>query len=84
MMGGGAQSAEAAEPAVIPIDPAIAQIDAFIKEHPADKTNKRWRTRLTKPPILKFDPAKTYTGTLDTNIGEIRFRLYDDIAPMLP
>lgn len=82
VVGSGARSAEAAEPAVIPIDPAIAQIDAFIAENPVDKSNKRWRTRLKKPPILKFDPTKTYSWKIDTNVGEIRFRLYDDIAPM--
>ena len=64
------------------VDPVIAQIDAFIAKNPVDKSKRRWRTTLKKPPIFKFDPAKTYTWKLDTNLGEIRFRLFDDVAPM--
>lgn len=94
MMGPGIPSAKAEEaPAakidpvvktdpVVKIDPVIAEIDAFIRAHPVDKSVRRWRTKLQKPPLLKFDPAKTYTWKLDTNVGEIRFRMFDDIAPM--
>jgi cyclophilin family peptidyl-prolyl cis-trans isomerase len=82
IMGRGVQSANAEETAATGKDPAITQIDEFIREHPVDKSAKRWRTKLEKPPILKFDPKKTYTWKLQTNVGEIRFRLFDDIAPM--
>jgi peptidyl-prolyl cis-trans isomerase B (cyclophilin B) len=82
ILGRGVQNANAEEPAVVEKDPVIAQIDAFILEHPVDKTASRWRTNLKKPPILKFDPAKTYTWKLETNVGEIRFKMLDDIAPM--
>ncbi len=64
------------------VDPIIAEIDAFIAQNPVDKSNPRWRTMLKKPPIFKFDPAKTYTWKLDTNVGKISFRLFDDVAPM--
>ena len=82
IIGRGVQSANAEEQAVAEIDPVIAQIDEFIQEHPVDKSNKRWRTKLKKPPVLKFDSKKTYTWKLETNVGVISFRLLDDIAPM--
>ncbi len=63
-------------------DPLVNEIDAFIAKNPVDKSNSRWRTRLKKPPIFKFDPAKTYTWKLETNLGEMRFELLDDVAPM--
>ena len=74
-IGASTVAAQDAEPQV---DPVIAQIDAFIAKNPVDKSKARWRTRLRKPPTFKFDPAKTYTWKLDTNLGEIRFRLFDD------
>ena len=77
--GSEAKKAASAKPAP---DSAIASIDAFIKANPVDKTKNRWRTRLKKPPVVKFDPKKTYTWKLDTNVGEVRFRLLDDVAPM--
>jgi len=63
-------------------DPVISAIDAFIAKHPVDKSARGWRTRLKKPPIFKFDPAKTYTWKLETNQGVMRFRLLPDVAPM--
>jgi len=73
------QEAQAAKPKV---DPVIAQIDAFIAKNPVDKSKSRWRTQLKKPPIFKFEKGKTYTWKLDTNLGEMRFRLFDEVAPM--
>ena len=63
-------------------DPVIAAIDAFIAQRPPNKENARWRTQLRKPPIFEFDASKTYTWKLDTNQGEIRFRLLPGVAPM--
>jgi peptidyl-prolyl cis-trans isomerase B (cyclophilin B) len=81
-LGTAAPIATAEEPTVPTKDPVIAEIDAFILAHPVDKSARGWRTKLKKPPILKFDPAKTYTWKLDTNVGEVSFRLFDDVAPM--
>ena len=72
--------ARADEPATK--DAAIEKIDAFIARNPVDKSANRWRTKLKKPPLLEFDPGKTYTWKLDTNVGEIRFRLFPEVAPM--
>ncbi len=81
-----ADAAKSAQPAKAgkqsAVDPVIAAIDAFINKHPVDKSRKSWRTRLKKPPVFKFDPAKTYTWKLTTNQGEMRFRLLPKVAPM--
>lgn len=74
--------AEDAAPSKPEVDPVIAQIDAFIQKNPVDKSRPRWRTRLRKPPVFEFDPKKTYTWKLDTNVGEVRFRLLPGVAPM--
>jgi len=57
-------------------------IDAFIAEHPVDKDAPRWRTRLPKPPKVEFDPDRDYYWKLRTNVGEVKFRLFEDVAPM--
>ena len=33
------------------------------------------------PPAMRIDPAKTYTGTIETNKGPIEFELYPEDAP---
>ena len=33
------------------------------------------------PPAMRIDPAKTYTGTIETNKGSIEFELYPEDAP---
>ncbi len=66
----------------VPADPAILAIEAFIAENPPNTDASRWRTRLSKPPKLQFDSERTYYWKLDTNVGEIRFRLLPEIAPM--
>ncbi len=35
----------------------------------------------SKAPDMKIDPAKTYTGTINTNFGPIEFELYPQDAP---
>ena len=81
-MGLGVQSAYAEEPVVAAKDPAIVQIDNFILRQAVNKSSKQWRTKLSKPPILKFNPTKTYIWKVETNVGEIRFKMLPDIAPM--
>lgn len=62
-------------------DPTIQSIDAFIKSSGIDKSNPRWRTRLKKPPVAKFDASKTYYWKLDTSVGEVIFKMMPEIAP---
>jgi cyclophilin family peptidyl-prolyl cis-trans isomerase len=77
----GAAEPESDAMAIAP-DPTIAAIDAFIAQHSPNKENRRWRTKLKKPPIFEFDASKTYTWKLDTNQGEILFRMLPKVAPM--
>ncbi len=78
-MTGGKQDANAEE---APTEPSIAAVEAFIAKNPVDTDVRNWRTRLSKPPKLEFDPERTYYWKLATNVGEIRFRLFPDVAPM--
>ena len=61
---------------------ALEQIDAFIAEQAIDKSTASWKTRLPKPPMLSFDPAKTYTWVLETNVGTMKLRFLPQDAPM--
>jgi cyclophilin family peptidyl-prolyl cis-trans isomerase len=63
-------------------DPAIEKIDAFIAQKAVDRDTPMWRTQLSKPPKLTFDPERTYYWKLDTNVGVIQFKLFTDVAPM--
>ena len=63
-------------------DPAIEEIDAFIAKKSIDRDAPLWRTNLSKPPKLTFDPERTYYWKLDTNVGVIQFKLLTDVAPM--
>lgn len=65
-----------------PSDPAIRAVDAFIAKHPVDKQNPRWRTQLEKPPQVEFAKGRKYYWKLQTNLGEMKFRLFEDVAPM--
>ncbi len=63
-------------------DPLIAEIDAAIKTRAIDKMQPQWRVRLQVPPKVKFDPSKKYFWKLQTNQGEIVFRMFPEVAPM--
>lgn len=47
-----------------------------------DKTDPRWKQSLSEPPLLSFGADKTYLWELQTNQGEMRFRLFHEAAPM--
>ena len=63
-------------------DGAIAAIDRFIAEQQIDKSSSNWKTRLSKPPQVEFDAAKSYYWNLDTNVGAVKVKLRPDVAPM--
>jgi cyclophilin family peptidyl-prolyl cis-trans isomerase len=63
-------------------DVAVAAIDTFIEKQKIDKTDDRWKTKLPKPPKVEFDDAKTYYWNLDTNVGNLKIKLFADVAPM--
>ena len=63
-------------------DPLIVEIDAAVTAQAVDKNQSQWRTNLKMPPIFKFDPAKKYFWKLQTNQGEVVFRMLPDVAPI--
>ena len=63
-------------------DVAIEAIDAFIAESKIDKSASNWKTRLPKPPQVSFDARKTYYWLLDTSVGNVKIKLFPDVAPM--
>ena len=66
----------------IAADPVIEAIDATITERAIDKTQPQWRVSLEVPPRFPFDKAKKYYWKLQTNQGEIVFRMFPESAPM--
>ncbi len=60
----------------------LQAIDAFIEKQGIDTSKARWRTRLPKPPKADFESGKTWTWTLETNLGTIKVRLLPEAAPM--
>jgi len=63
-------------------DVAIEAIDAFIESENIDKGARSWKTSLRKPPQVEFDSSKTYYWILETNVGQIKVKLFPDVAPM--
>lgn len=61
---------------------AIAEIDAFIASENVDKSNPSWKTKLKKPPKADFDPSKSYFWLLETNQGDVKVKLFPEVAPM--
>jgi cyclophilin family peptidyl-prolyl cis-trans isomerase len=72
----------AAGPAAAAEDPAIAEMDAFIAKQNVDKTKSGWKTRLAKPPRLRFPKGTTYYWNLETTQGSIKVKLMPEVAPM--
>ena len=66
----------------IPPDSAMRALDQFILANPVDRRARDWRTRLRKPPKVRFDPGKKYVWKLVTNQGELRIAMRPDVAPM--
>jgi peptidyl-prolyl cis-trans isomerase B (cyclophilin B) len=47
-----------------------------------DKTDPDWKSNVTAPEMMTFEPGKTYTWVLETNIGSMTFRLFHEESPM--
>ena len=63
-------------------DRAMDQIDKQIAAAKVDKTKSGWRTSLTKPTVVTFDPTHTYYARMTTNKGPIVIKFLPDVAPM--
>jgi cyclophilin family peptidyl-prolyl cis-trans isomerase len=59
----------------------IEQIDAFIDEHPVDKTDPTWKTHVPRPPFVRFDPSRKYFWFLNTTAGILKFELLPEWSP---
>lgn len=57
-------------------------LDDLVQSAAVDTTQAGWRTRLTLPPKLDFEPGQTWTMQMQTNKGAIGIRLMPDVAPM--
>jgi len=47
-----------------------------------DKTDPAWKLKVQKPELMAFEPDKTYYWDMETNIGSMSFKLFQDTAPM--
>lgn len=63
-------------------DAAIDTMRAFIASKKIDKTVSGWKTKVTEPPKLTFDPAHKYFWVLETSEGTIKLRFKPELAPM--
>ena len=57
-------------------------IEQQIASARVDRTRPDWRTKLSKPSLVAFDPAKRYFAVMKTGKGTLGIRLFHDTAPM--
>ena len=62
-------------------DSAVDALDAFIAEQSIDTSAENWRTRLSQPPTVSFDPGQTFYWDLTTSVGPLSVRLLPNVAP---
>lgn len=60
---------------------AVKTIDAHIKAHPVDTSGPNWKTRVPRPPMVKYDPGLDYYWFLHTSEGGIKIKLKPEYAP---
>jgi len=63
-------------------DKALAAIDAQIASAKVDKKTANWKTHLTLPKVVTFDPNKKYLARMVTNKGTLVIELKPKVAPM--
>ena len=47
-----------------------------------DKSDPDWKSNLQPPELMSFEPGQEIIWKLETNVGDMRFKLLSDIAPM--
>jgi len=66
----------------VPHVPAFEVIGAYVDEHPPDRSDPGWKTRVPRPPPPPvFDPSRTYFWYLRTSEGALKIELKPDWAP---
>jgi len=63
-------------------DPAVKAVNAYIEQQKIDKTQADWKTNLTQPKLVTFNPEAQYYWDLETNQGKLVVKLLPDTAPM--
>ena len=63
-------------------DSAMAPVADAIVEPATETRDPHWRQQLTVPTLMTFEAGKSYFWELETNMGDMRFRLFHDTAPM--
>jgi cyclophilin family peptidyl-prolyl cis-trans isomerase len=61
---------------------AERETEQFIETQTIDTQDKNWRTQLTMPPKLTFAKDTKYYWLLETNLGDMKFELLHETAPM--
>lgn len=59
----------------------VSDIKKFITEKKIDTKKTGWKTNLPKFPTVKFDGKQKYFWVLETTVGTMKFRLFEDTAP---
>ena len=62
-------------------EPTTQNASAADSVNGIDKTDPDWKVKVTEPEMMAFEAEKTYFWVLDTNHGEMRFRLFHKEAP---
>jgi len=60
----------------------LPEIDDFIADQSIDTSQGGWKTSLRQPPSATFDASQNYYWELETNIGNMKFKLLPQVAPM--
>lgn len=47
-----------------------------------DKSDPDWKSNLQSPELMSFESGQEIIWKLETNVGDMRFKLFSDIAPM--
>jgi len=63
-------------------DPAVKAVNAYIEQQKIDKTQADWKTNLTQPELVTFNPEAQYYWDLETNQGKLVVKLLPETAPM--
>ena len=59
-----------------------SRVDALTSGLNLDKSDPAWKLSLPKPEVLQFAEGDEVYWHLSTNLGDMTFRLFSDVAPM--
>lgn len=63
-------------------DPAVKAVNAHIESQKIDKTQSDWKTKLSQPELVNFDPEAKYYWDIETSEGKLVVELFTQSAPM--